>query len=386
LEVDLIAVLAHQIGSIGATPLAAQGLGPWWRFTGVFHPAVVHFPIALLILAAAVESWNIVRRKRKPLHTTLVCLYFGAAAAVVATLLGWANADANAQHGTIVTIHRWLGVAVAVLAVAAAVISIFVTRREIPGPKLLWSYRASILAAGGLVGLVGMYGGMISFGKDHYSDAYAQLQRELNDSANGAAQAVVATAQDVARATADGAAKVAEKVASPVVQTVASATPAPAAPSSPTPSPTPTPTPSPPPTTTSAVPTTLPSVSPVAIAPVAPAVAAVAAAESAVGGGHLDYARDIEPIFTSNCVKCHNESKKKGGYRLDAKDHVFAAGESGNVPIVPGKADESRLVKMIEGKGEFADSVMPPKGDPLTYQQIQLIRQWIDDGAKTSTP
>ena len=47
------------------------------------------------ILAAAVESWNIARRKRKPLHTTLVCLYFGAAAAVVATLLGWANADAE---------------------------------------------------------------------------------------------------------------------------------------------------------------------------------------------------------------------------------------------------------------------------------------------------
>ena len=106
----------------------------------------------------------------------------------------------------------------------------------------------------------------------------------------------------------------------------------------------------------------------------------------AIGGGHLDYTRDIAPIFEVNCVKCHNESKKKGGYRLDAKDHVFAAGESGNVPIVPGKADESRLVKMIEGKGEFADSVMPPKGDPLTYQQIQLIRQWIDDGAKTTNP
>jgi hypothetical protein len=245
-------------------------------------------------------------------------------------------------------------------------LSIFVTRRESPGTKLLWSYRASVLAAGGLVGLVGMYGGMISFGKDHYSDAYAELQRELNESANDAAQTAVATAKDVARATASGAAKVAEKVASPVVQTVASATPA-------TPTPTPTP--------TNAVPTTLPNVSPVAITP----VAAVASAD-AVGGGHLDYSRDIEPIFTANCVKCHNEAKKKGGYRLDAKDRVFAAGESGNVPIVPGKADESRLVKMLEGKGEFADSIMPPKGDPLTYQQIQLVRQWIDDGAKTTTP
>ena len=124
---------------------------------------------------------------------------------------------------------------------------------------------------------------------------------------------------------------------------------------------------------------------PIAIAGAATPIAVIASADT-VGGGHLDYARDIEPIFAANCVKCHNESKKKGGYRLDAKDRVFAAGESGNVPIVPGKADESRIVKMLEGKGEFADSIMPPKGDPLTYQQIQLIRQWIDDGAKTSNP
>src|SRR3954471_18124750 len=104
--------LAQQLGFTHA-PLAIS-LGPVWRFFGVFHPAVVHFPIALLILAAAVETWSLVRRKRAALHTTQVCLYFRAAAAVVATRLGWANADANAQHGTIVAIHRWLGVAVAV--------------------------------------------------------------------------------------------------------------------------------------------------------------------------------------------------------------------------------------------------------------------------------
>ena len=205
-----------------------------------------------------------------------------------------------------------------------------------------WSYRASILAAGD-VGLVGMYGGMISFGKDHYSDAYAQLQRELNDSHRRGPDRR-RDGEGRGPRTANGAAKVVEKVASPVVQTVAHATPRRRH------------------CMPNAVPTTLPSMSPVVIAPVA--VAVVASAD-AVGGGHLDYARDIEPIFEANCIKCHNEEKKKGGYRLDAKDRVFAAGESGNVPIVPGKADESRLIKMIEGKGEFADSLMPPKGTPL---------------------
>jgi uncharacterized membrane protein len=359
----LIELLANQLSFLDVTPLA-QGIGPWWRFSGVFHPAVVHFPIALLTLAAIVESWSVFRRKRKPLHTTLVCLYFGAAAAVVATLLGWANADANAQHGTTVAIHRWSGVAVAVLAVIAAVLSIFVTRRESAGGKLVWGYRASVLAAGGLVGLVGMYGGMISFGKDHYADAYAQLQRELNGTTNDAAETAVAAARDVARATASGAAKVADAVVAPAVQTVANASPAVTPP------------------TVGAGPSTSPSLSPA----LPPASVAVVASAAAIGGGHLDYVRDIEPIFTTHCVKCHGETKKKGGYRLDTKDRLFAAGDSGSVPIVPGKADESRLVKMIEGKGEFADSIMPPKGAPLTYQQIQLIRQWIDDGAKTTDP
>jgi hypothetical protein len=195
---------------------------------------------------------------------------------------------------------------------------------------------------------------MISFGKDHYSDAYAALQRELNQDTTHVAQAATQTATTVARVASNTAANVADKVAAPVIQAVVS---------------TPAPTPSPVPTITPAI-STLP----------APDAAAT------LGGGHLDYARDIEPIFQANCVKCHNDQKKKGGYRLDAKDRIFAAGESGNVPILPGKADESRLVKMLEGKGEFADSLMPPKGAPLTYQQVQLIRQWIDEGAKTSNP
>ena len=41
---------------------------------------------------------------------------------------------------------------------------------------------------------------------------------------------------------------------------------------------------------------------------------------------------------------------------------------------------------VIEGRGDFADSVMPPKGNPLSFQQIALIRRWIDEGAQSSSP
>ena len=107
----------------------------------------------------------------------------------------------------------------------------------------------------------------------------------------------------------------------------------------------------------------------------------VVASAAEFGGGRIDYARDVEPIFLAHCVRCHNEAKRKGGYRLDAREHVMAAGDSGVSPVVPGRSGESRLVKMIEGEGEFADLLMPPKGNPLTFNEIALVRRWIDEGA-----
>jgi uncharacterized membrane protein len=318
--------------------LAAGGVGPYWRFVGVFHPAVAHFPIALLMVAALVECWSVYRRHRKPLHTTLVCLYIGTLAAVVATTLGWASADASGDRGTIVTLHRWLGVSVAVLAVTSVVLSVFAHRPD-ARRRIVWAYRGGMFAAAALVGLVGSYGGKLVHGATYYDDAIATLRQEIgtNDVAKG--EPLPHDPAEVA------ATKPASK---PSTQTAAAEAPS---------------------QTTS--PTTVPA---------QPALASAAE----FGGGRIDYARDVEPIFLAHCVKCHNEMKKKGGYRLDATDHVFAAGESGSVPIIPGRADESRLVKMIEGKGEFADSVMPPKGTPLSFQEIALIRRWIDEGALVS--
>jgi hypothetical protein len=66
-----------------------------------------------------------------------------------------------------------------------------------------------------------------------------------------------------------------------------------------------------------------------------------------------------------------------GGLRLDSPK-ALAGGLSGKV-ILPGKSAESLLVKMIGGLIE--GKRMPMTGDPLTDEQIGLIRRWIDDGA-----
>lgn len=93
----------------------------------------------------------------------------------------------------------------------------------------------------------------------------------------------------------------------------------------------------------------------------------------------VDFARDIQPIFEANCVKCHGPEKQKADYRLDVKSIALTGGENHAPNIVPGKSAESPLVKFVAGL--HADVKMPPKGERLSAEQIGLLRKWIDEGA-----
>ncbi|HYE30411.1 MAG TPA: PSD1 and planctomycete cytochrome C domain-containing protein [Methylomirabilota bacterium] len=99
-------------------------------------------------------------------------------------------------------------------------------------------------------------------------------------------------------------------------------------------------------------------------------------------GGHaaqaVDFTKDILPIFESRCFECHDGKKSKADLRLDDREHAFKGGESGPA-IVPRKSDESLLLKRIATKD--SDERMPPKGEPLTAEEISKIQKWIDAGA-----
>lgn len=93
----------------------------------------------------------------------------------------------------------------------------------------------------------------------------------------------------------------------------------------------------------------------------------------------VTFAKDIKPIFEKSCLKCHGEEKQKGDLRLDTIEAVKKGSEHGPVVVV-GNSAKSSLVHSVAGLIE--DGLMPPKGDPLTKEQIGLIRAWIDQGAK----
>ena len=93
----------------------------------------------------------------------------------------------------------------------------------------------------------------------------------------------------------------------------------------------------------------------------------------------VDFQRDIQPIFLKRCAACHGERMQKSGFRVDRREPFMRGGDSGTPPVVAGKSAESRIIQLVSG----ADSglVMPPKGDRLSPEQIQLLRWWIDQGA-----
>ena len=90
----------------------------------------------------------------------------------------------------------------------------------------------------------------------------------------------------------------------------------------------------------------------------------------------VSYTNDIRPILYANCINCHIGGIQ-GGLRMDNYTLLMAGGNSGPV-IIPGDAENSLLVERIEGR---VAPRMPLDRPPLSQQNIDLIRTWIDDGA-----
>jgi len=95
----------------------------------------------------------------------------------------------------------------------------------------------------------------------------------------------------------------------------------------------------------------------------------------------IDFAKDIKPILESSCVSCHREGHDKGDLRLDEREHAFEAGEYGTA-IVPFDLEKSTLYQSVTLPANH-DDLMPPsnKGGPLPQEQLDLLRDWIVQGA-----
>jgi hypothetical protein len=99
--------------------------------------------------------------------------------------------------------------------------------------------------------------------------------------------------------------------------------------------------------------------------------------------GPIDFNRDIRPILSDTCFACHgpDPTQRKAGLRFDTREGAF--GKAG--VIVPGDSLNSRLIKRVSAAEP--EMRMPPldSGQTLNARQIELLRRWIDEGAKWDT-
>ncbi len=98
----------------------------------------------------------------------------------------------------------------------------------------------------------------------------------------------------------------------------------------------------------------------------------------------VNFSRDIRPILSNTCYKCHgpDEKERQANLRLDTAEGLLARSSAETAIVAPGNSDASELYRRIAS--EDPDLKMPPpsSGKRLAPEQIELIRRWIDEGAE----
>ncbi len=96
--------------------------------------------------------------------------------------------------------------------------------------------------------------------------------------------------------------------------------------------------------------------------------------EPAAASAAVSFANDILPIIQSRCVNCHGGERIEEGLVLKSYEEIMAGSDNGPV-IVPGDAANSLLVELVENRK------MPKRGPKLTPPQVQILVDWVNQGA-----
>jgi hypothetical protein len=102
------------------------------------------------------------------------------------------------------------------------------------------------------------------------------------------------------------------------------------------------------------------------------------AARPSEPAGPVRFERDVQPLLL-RCVQCHGPGKSKGDLRLDSRQAALKNRDAGGPVIVPGRPDQSEILRRVTATE--AAKRMPPKGEPLSGEQVATLRRWIAEGA-----
>jgi mono/diheme cytochrome c family protein len=109
--------------------------------------------------------------------------------------------------------------------------------------------------------------------------------------------------------------------------------------------------------------------------PAAMATEAIAATTPAAAAAGVSFTDNILPIFQNSCINCHGGERIEKGLSLRTYADMMSGSQNGAV-VIPGNAQESSLATSV------ASHKMPKRGPKLSDAQVQLIIDWINQGAQ----
>ncbi len=94
----------------------------------------------------------------------------------------------------------------------------------------------------------------------------------------------------------------------------------------------------------------------------------------------IDFNAQVKPILNKKCIACHGGVKQQGGFSVLFREEALQKTESGKYAIVPGKPGQSEMIKRITNTDP--EERMPYKHEPLSGEEISILKKWIKQGAK----
>ncbi len=287
---------------------------------GRSHPFLVHFPVALLVVAAMSELGGIWRRTPEVGAMARGLVWFALPATFAAAFAGWTMSErepvSRAMESTLEW-HRWTGVGV----LAMTLLCVFLRQRTA-------AFRCVLFGGAIGVGVTGHLGGTMSWGEGYLLQPIQGWRASLKVApSSGSLTLTEESATAAVEPFAEEPALVAEVLEENEVQD----------------------------------PSQLGD-------------------DRDMSPSKIDFVKDVQPILESYCVECHGPRKKKGGLRLDPIASAFPEDDEDFWTMLPGDGAASLLVQRMLLPRED-DEAMPPKGDGVPAEDIQTVITWINEGA-----
>ncbi|MEC8092217.1 MAG: c-type cytochrome domain-containing protein [Planctomycetota bacterium] len=288
---------------------------------GRSHPLLVHFPVALLVVAAATELGGLWRRSPEVGAMARGLVWFALPATFAAAFAGWTMSERDPVSRAMASTlewHRWTGVGVLALTVLCVLLR-----------QKTSAFRGALFCGAIGVGVTGHLGGTMSWG-DGYLLEPIQSWRAANARTEPAPESVAGLENTPAVPVRPAAGVL---LGGPSSLDVSEET--------------------------------------------KPRLKDPEAESTPI---KMEFVKDIQPILERYCVECHGPRKKKGGLRLEPIDAAFPTGDEDFWTMLPGDGESSLLVqRMLLPRDD--DEAMPPKGDAVPADEIQKVITWINAGA-----